>query len=251
MHASLVFNQDRCFCVMTLQIVPRWVGLDMFHKKRLLWALIFGLIAVFLKVLVELDKVSDTDSGLHQFDNEIIRAFVDARTPTLSGWAVDITALGSAIVLTGLVLFLVALFSFRRHWGDTFQIALAGFCSGMISPMLKVVVQRERPPLELRLVEVQHYSYPSGHAMASAIIFFTIGLIFYERYRHRAEKYLCLGAASFLVVLIGLSRIYLGVHYPSDVLGGFALGASVALIIFALRRLYQQKFHVSNHDVKS
>lgn len=223
----------------------------MFHKKRFLWAAIFGLIAIFLKVLVELDKVATSETALHHFDEFILNAFVSARTPMLSGWAVDVTALGSAFVVSGLVLFLIVFFSFRQHWGDAFQIALAGFSSAMASPMLKVYVQRERPPLELRLVEVQHFSYPSGHTMASAIIFFTIGLIFYERYRHLAERMLCLGTASVLVILIGLSRIYLGVHYPSDVLGGFALGASIALVIFALRRLYQEKMHVSNHDVKS
>lgn len=223
----------------------------MFQKKHLLWAAIFGLIAIFLKVLVELDEVASNETSLKRFDDLILDAFISSRTPMFNVWAVDVTALGSAIVITGLVLFLIAFFSLRQHWGDAFQIALAGLSSAMLSPILKIFVQRERPPLELRLVDAQHFSYPSGHTMASAIIFFTIGLIFYERYSRRAERILCLGMASLLVVLIGLTRIYLGVHYPSDVLGGFALGASLALLIFAARRLYQEKMHVSNHDVKS
>ncbi len=227
------------------------VRLLMPHRKWLIWAAIFGLISIFLRVMHELGEAVPGQSQLLQFDNSVTEIFVAARTPTLNEWALDVTALGSSFLITGFVLFLIAFFSLRKHWGDAFQIALAGIASAILSPILKNFVARERPPIALRLVEVSHYSYPSGHAMASSIIYLTVGLIFFERYQRRAERLLCFGTAGFLILLIGLSRIYLGVHYLTDVLGGFCVGISVALSAFAIRRMYHHKLGIPNYDFKS
>lgn len=94
--------------------------------------------------------------------------------------------------------------------------------------MLKLVFRRPRPDV-LRLVEQSGYSFPSGHAMNSMIFYGLAAYLLVRRGRHWS-RYLVAGFVAVLVLLIGLSRIYLGVHYASDVLAGFLIGAGWLII---------------------
>lgn len=212
------------------------------------WSLVLACIAIFFNIFEELTEDVGGDADLLKLDNQILDFAISHRTPKLSAAAVDITGLGSTVIITCLVLFLILFFSSRRHWVDALQIGIAGLSAGILSPLFKTLAARERPPLAVRLVEVDHFSYPSGHSLTAAIVYLTIGFIFFERYKNQRERILCMGTAMMLVAAIGASRVYLGVHYPSDVLGGVTLGTSVALMIFAIRRAYQRSTRVSNHD---
>lgn len=213
-----------------------------------IWSIVLGCIAIFFNIFEELKDEVGGDPDLLKLDNQILNFFIQNRTPKVSGMAVDVTGLGSTVIITCLVLFLILFFSSRRHWVDALQIAIAGMSAGILSPLFKTLAARPRPPLATRLVEVDHFSYPSGHSLTAAIVYLTIGFIFFERYKNQSERVLCMGVAVLLVLAVGVSRIYLGVHYPSDVLGGITLGTSVALMIFAIRRAYQKSARVSNHD---
>lgn len=212
------------------------------------WSLVLGCIAVFFHIFEELKEEAGGDAELLKLDNQILDFVISHRTPKLSAMAVDVTGLGSTVIITCLVLFLILFFSSRRHWIDALQIAIAGLSAGILSPLFKTLAARPRPPLATRLVEVDHFSYPSGHSLTAAIVYLTIGFIFFERYKNQRERLLCMSATLILVAFIGVSRVYLGVHYPSDVLGGLTLGTSVAFMIFAFRRAYQKSTRVSNHD---
>lgn len=116
-----------------------------------------------------------------------------------------------------------------RRW----QIAIFVFSSvltgWLASTLLKILVARPRPDIVPHLVEVSDLSFPSGHAMVSAVTYLTLGALVARTQRYRSTRIFVMVAGVFLAVIIGLSRIYLGVHYPTDVFAGWCAGALWAL----------------------
>ena len=152
----------------------------------------------------------------------------------LQGSMIDITALGGGTVLTLLVALTIGLLLASRHF-LTAALVLGGTISGSLAISLgKAVVGRDRPALVDHLVEVASASFPSGHAGNSAIVYFTIALMVMQIVSRPAARWYIFGAAILLVGLIGFSRVYLGVHWPSDVLAGWGAGALWALAWWAL-----------------
>jgi undecaprenyl-diphosphatase len=144
--------------------------------------------------------------------------------------AIDITSLGSLAVLSLLILLAFALLGCLRRWSEA-VLLLAGAGGGVaISQGLKALFARERPDLAYRAVEAVNASFPSGHAMMSAVVFLTLGVLAARFAERKRLKVLALGSAVFLSLLVGISRIYLGVHWASDVLAGWSVGAAWAMI---------------------
>lgn len=142
----------------------------------------------------------------------------------------DFTALGSAGVLTALTL---AVFGFlmlvgKRHVALLLAVSVGG--GAVLSSAFKVLFARPRPDLVPHLAEVSTLSFPSGHAMLSAVVYLTIGVLLARAYADVRVKLYLLGVAVLLTVIVGVSRIYLGVHWPTDVLAGWAMGAAWALL---------------------
>lgn len=145
----------------------------------------------------------------------------------------DVTALGSHAVLDYLglaaVLYLLAV---RRYaLGAVTFCAMAGGIA--LNSALKGLFDRPRPPFAA-VVPVFTRSFPSGHAMLSMIAFLTVASLLARAVPDRGTRIFVFGQAIFLSIMVGLSRVWLGVHYPSDVLAGWAIGAAWALIWIAL-----------------
>ncbi len=115
---------------------------------------------------------------------------------------------------------------------------LAGSTAGasLLNAGLKSILHRPRPELVPHLAAVSNASFPSGHAMISAAIYLTIAAMLSETQPKRSARIFLMAFAGLLVLLIGCSRIYLGVHWPSDVLAGWCLGSVWALVVFAVNR---------------
>lgn len=143
--------------------------------------------------------------------------------------AADVTALGSTTVLVLVVAFVVGLFSILGRRREALLVMLAAAGGATLSQGLKAIFDRERPEAALRAVEVMNPSFPSGHAMLSAVVFLTIGVLSAHFARQRHVKFYAVSAAVVTTLLVGLTRVYLGVHWPSDVLAGWSLGAAWAL----------------------
>jgi undecaprenyl-diphosphatase len=108
--------------------------------------------------------------------------------------------------------------------------AVAGYCLGEAA---RQSVQRPRPDVTWRLIErPSNYSFPSGHALNSMLILTGVALLVARRLPRRRARYILVGLAATLAVLIGISRIYLGVHYPLDVFGGWCAGLALALLAY-------------------
>jgi undecaprenyl-diphosphatase len=154
--------------------------------------------------------------------------------------ATDLTSLGSTTVLTLLVLLMGGLFLMLRRPASAMILVLAAGSGGLISESLKAVFGRERPPVAYQAVEAINTSFPSGHATLSAVVFLTLGTVAARLLKRRREKAYILIAAVLVALLVGLTRVYLGVHWASDVLAGWCLGAAWAMICWLAAWAWQR-----------
>ena len=165
-----------------------------------------------------------TNDQLVRFDQAVAIVLHRTAIPALTAFFLVVTALGSVEVLGLLGLIVAAIYGLRRRWLHvaTWLAALAG--GAVLNQLLKELFARPRPSFADPLLSETSYSFPSGHAMLSLVVY---GLMTYFAVlalrTWRARTAVVFGAA-LLVVLIGVSRMYLGVHYFSDVLAGFAVG---------------------------
>lgn len=199
---------------------------------------ILGIVAAVTSALwIFIEVAEDVVEGeTHALDNAILialRSPGNAEAPLGPPWieaaARDVTALGSFTVL-GLVVAAVTVFLLlaRRH--RTAMFVLLGTSSGMLaSVLLKGAFSRPRPDIFPHGDFVISASFPSGHAMLSAVVYLTLGALLARLVPRRRLRLYVMSIALALTVIVGLSRIYLGVHWPTDVLAGWAAGAAWAL----------------------
>ena len=138
----------------------------------------------------------------------------------------DITALGDTPVLTLVTAIAAGFALIRRRIGEAVFIAVTIAMGAVIDTRLKLLFGRPRPAVVPHLVEVTSASFPSGHAMNSAVACLTLAALLITGTPDRRTRVYIAGAAVVLTLLIGVSRVYLGVHYPTDVIGGWMAGAA-------------------------
>jgi undecaprenyl-diphosphatase len=180
------------------------------------------------------DEVGEGE--LHALDRAILLALrnpADPADPLGPRWFEefmrDLTGLGGHGVL-GLVLLAVASFLLLSGLRRTAASVLAACLSGaLLSSLLKDFFARPRPDLVPHGAYVMSASFPSGHAMLSAIVYLTLAALVARQLKRRRLRLHVLCTAVLLTLLVGASRVYLGVHWPSDVLAGWAVGAAWAL----------------------
>ncbi|MGQ0457025.1 MAG: phosphatase PAP2 family protein [Hyphomicrobium sp.] len=193
----------------------------------------FGLAAGSCAVLAVLALVGlaiDGDAaGLDRRILLALRSAGDGANPIglkwLQGYMRDVTALGGFGVLSLVVLGVAGFLAATGRRIAAMRVFAISFSGWLAMNAVKLIVQRPRPDLVPHGAEVYASSFPSGHAMSSAVVYLTLaGALAQATSDPRARAY-AFGLASALIALIGVSRVYLGVHWPSDVLGGWALGA--------------------------
>lgn len=184
------------------------------------------------------EEVGEGDT--HAFDAAIIYALRQNGHPNLpiGPWwvttaATDVTSLGSISVLAIIVLLVSGLvLSLRRVREAAFLLLASG--GGMaITTLLKDAFQRDRPPVVLHIVPAMNSSFPSGHATLSATVFLTLGVLIAHFTPKRRVRVYALTAAVLLALTVGASRVYLGVHWPTDVIAGWCVGSAWALICWS------------------
>lgn len=187
-------------------------------------------------------------AGVQAMDEAVLRWLRmpgDPAVPIGPPWllvaAREVTALGSSTVVL-LVISSVAgyLYLERRH--GLLSLVLVSTYGGMaLSTALKEAFGRPRPSVVPHLVAVSSPSFPSGHSLVSAVAYLTLGALLARATTDRATKAYCIGLAATLTALIGVSRIYVGVHYPTDVLAGWIAGLLWALLCGAVARELQRR----------
>ena len=218
-------------------------------RDRTELAVLLGGIAILLLLLVFMKLASEVFEGETQsFDKRILLALrdpADLSHPIGPRWmlsaALDITSLGSATVL-GLTVFAVAGFLLLQGlWRRALFVTAASLGGWFLNGTLKEVFQRARPDVVPHLREAMSLSFPSGHAMTSAAVYLTLGALSMHIAQRRLIKVYCITVAMLATALVGVSRVYLGVHYPTDVLGGWLLGLSWALLCWMIERSLERR----------
>jgi undecaprenyl-diphosphatase len=154
----------------------------------------------------------------------------EMRHPIFTRLMLFITWLGDPLFLTGLLAVVGVWLLVRRWWSAVLYIVLAGGGVGVLNILIKQSYQRPRPNMVPMLLDPSGFSFPSGHTMGATGAYgalLVIGLYLLPRRRWQAALALLIG---LLVLLIGSSRVYLGVHYPTDVLGGWLAGGAWLLL---------------------
>jgi undecaprenyl-diphosphatase len=152
----------------------------------------------------------------------------------------DITALGGWTVLTLLTIAVAGFLMVARRRATALFVVFAIAGGATLSTILKSLFNRPRPDVVAHLVDVHSTSFPSGHAMNSAIVYLTLGALLARTQQVRVLRIYLLSVSIVLALMIGASRVYLGVHWPSDVLAGWMVGASWAVLCSLLARRLQQ-----------
>lgn len=176
------------------------------------------------------------EQDLYQFDSGIIHWVQGSITPPLTGLMKFFTFLGSTTAMIFLVILTVAIMIWRKKRWEALFFVLATGGGALFNQLLKWIFQRQRPALH-RIIEETGYSFPSGHSMVSFICYGMLWMFLFLFFRAVWPKVMLTLLAVALILLIGISRIYLGVHYPSDVLAGFAAGGAWLVICLMGLRL--------------
>ncbi len=163
--------------------------------------------------------------------------------PWLQEAALEITALGSFAVL-GLITFAVIVWLLLlRKAGTAALVAIAVGGGVLISTLMKSGFARARPDLVPHADVVHTASFPSGHAMSAAVVYLTLAVLLARTQEHRRLKAYLVGVAIVVTLLVGVSRVYLGVHWPSDVIAGWCVGSAWALLCWAVMLWLQRGSH--------
>jgi undecaprenyl-diphosphatase len=210
------------------------------------YILIFGafIIAVVgLNLFVELtDELGE--GGLKIYDNRIFE-YVWSFRPDFDGFFLFITDFGGfwAYVVATVIVTAFLFWKFR-HWEFVIQLLLVIIIAGLSNQFLKEVFQRARPSIENMLIAVETLSYPSGHAMCAMSYYgFLAYLIFHIKMRKRVRATVFV-LLVFLIAAIGISRVYLGAHYASDVVAGYIAGLiwlMFCIVLFTVISIYRRR----------
>jgi undecaprenyl-diphosphatase len=215
---------------------------------------------ILLALVLAFARLADVVSEGHTqaFDERIVRAMRHENDPAkpvgpswMPGVALDVTALGSGVVL-GLVVLAVGGYLLLQGMYRTTLFVLAASMGGwLLNVALKELFQRARPQIVPHLREVLPLSFPSGHAMTSAAVYLTLGALLMRISKNRLTKIYCMAVAMLATFLIGVSRIYLGVHYPTDVIAGWLVGLSWALFCWIVERAIERRAGLKREQLTS
>lgn len=206
--------------------------------------MLFGIAVLALAFGHIAEEVLEGDAT--KFDERILLFFRSANDlsdpigpPWMEEMARDITALGSYAILSVVFCAVVAYLLLVHERATALWIVVAVSGGVALSDALKLTFQRPRPELVSHAARVFTTSFPSGHATLSAVTYLTLGALLASLHRSLRFKAYFLGLAILLTVAVGVSRIYLGVHYPTDVLAGWCIGAAWAALCWSIFRWLQ------------
>lgn len=211
-----------------------------------LLGLLLIIVGCCLGFVILADEVSEKET--QSFDESVelaLRRPENHALPIGPVWlreaARDVTALGGVTVLTLVTLAVCGFLALVRHFRSLLLVLGSTLGGTVLNTLLKDAFARPRPTVVPHLTEASSSSFPSGHAMLSAIVYLTLGALMAQLTERRWLKVYVLGVSLALSFLVGLSRVFLGVHYLTDVLGGWMAGLAWALFSALLARGVKQR----------
>jgi undecaprenyl-diphosphatase len=191
--------------------------------------LVGGLVVAAIGTAAFVELASHVKSGSTQaFDESVIRWLAARHTHTLDAVMVEITALGTGTVVMMIVAVAALFLALTQHKYSALLLLISTFGGLVLNGVLKLGFNRPRPSIFVPAVNTVSSSFPSGHAMSATIVYLTVGYLAARLHERRWARWAVMISAFAVIALISFSRLYLGVHYPSDVLAGFVIGVAWA-----------------------
>ena len=162
------------------------------------------------------------------FDDAVLRWFGAHQTPLLTSVMLEITALGTGTVVLMIVAVAALFLWLNQHRHSALLLVFATAGEIVLNNLLKAGFERPRPEIFAWTTQASYYSFPSGHAMSATVVYSTVAYLAARLQRTHAARVALLLTAAVLVALICISRLYLGVHYPTDVAAGVVIGLAWA-----------------------
>ena len=235
----------------------RWPRFRKLERHELGW-LIAGLTVCLLLwgFLALASEVMEGDTTA--LDTKILvslRKADDPSRPIGPAWVetalLDLTAIGGPTVLGLVVLSVVGFLALQGRYRTALVVLITAASGEVANVAMKNAFLRPRPTVVPYLRDVASTSFPSGHAMESAIIYLTLGAMLMRLAERRVTKLYCIGMAIFVTFLVGVSRVYLGVHYPTDVIGGWIFGFFWASLSWLVSRRFEAQTGVAEEREKA
>lgn len=200
------------------------------------------IVVVGINIFVELTDTLPTE-GLKAYDQNVTEFVTSFRRPALTNYFIAVTEIGDlyGYIVVLAITILVSLLVFKR-WKYVVQISLVLILSAVSNLVLKRFIDRARPDID-HMVIVKTLSYPSGHAMSAIAFYGFVMYLFYKYIKNIYVKILAMFLTAVLILSIGISRIYLGVHFPSDILGGYIAGfiwVVFCILVFNLVEVFRR-----------
>ncbi|MCF6138603.1 phosphatase PAP2 family protein [Pseudalkalibacillus berkeleyi] len=194
--------------------------------QKLSYKLVIGIIATLMLIGV-FGYLADSliDRELSAFDTFLSSIVFDMQTPWLTDFMIFVTSIGDTSTYVVVVIIYLAVLLKKKLKLESLILLITILGAWGLNGALKFMFQRARPDIE-HLIEVGGYSFPSGHAMVSIAAYGIMGFLIVQYLQNQGRSYWpVILLTSLLIFLIGFSRVYLHVHYPSDVIAGFSAGA--------------------------
>ena len=206
-------------------------------NKRNLWLIVVPII------LFAILAVSVTIGISVNFEGWAYNGSVAHMSPILTGIVKAVTHIGDSAPVISFCLLLIVIPKSRKT--IALPVSAAVILSAILNVVLKNIFSRERPDI-LRLINETSYSFPSGHAMINASLYTMLILLIFKFIKNKPKKIAISVVCMILTIAIGCSRIYLGVHYAGDVLGGWLIGFALSVLIYSI---WNRK--ISNRNTKA
>lgn len=209
-------------------------------KLHLIIAFIISLVCVagfiFISLLISDQKIID-------FDSNVIAAIQGLESPFITKVMKFFTFIGSApVVIVLSIILIIFLYKVLHHRLELILFISAIIGSAVLNQILKQVFHRVRPNFH-RLIDIEGYSFPSGHAMNAFTVYAILSFLLWRHIPSRWGRSILIVFSVFMIIAIGISRIYLGVHYPSDIIGGYLASGFWLIVAIWFFQFYQEKLY--------
>jgi undecaprenyl-diphosphatase len=221
-----------------------------------LLGLLLALVGCCLGFLLLADEILENET--QGFDEAVVLALRKADNPEvplgppwLRSAALDVTALGGVTVLTLITLAVCGFLALVHRFRSMLLVLGSTVGGAVLNNVLKHLFARPRPSVVPHLTETVTASFPSGHAMLSAIVYLTLGAMLVQLIERQRLKVYVLSVALLMTFLVGLTRVFLGVHYLTDVVGGWMAGLAWALFTALLVRAVKRRSPALRQEVRT
>jgi undecaprenyl-diphosphatase len=236
---------------------PRWLRFRKFERRELGWLVVgFSVCLLLWGFLALASEVMEGDTKA--LDTRILVSLRNADDPSRPigpAWVesalLDLTAIGGPTVLALVVFAVIGFLALQTRYHTALVVLITAASGEVANIAIKNAFMRPRPTVVPHLREAFSTSFPSGHAMESAIIYLTLGAMLMRLAERRITKLYCMGMAIVVTFLVGMSRVYLGVHYPTDVLGGWIFGFMWASLCWLVSQRFEEQTGVAEERQKA